>query len=67
MCSVMSDSFATPWMVACQSSLSMEFSRQEFYSGLPFSVPKDLPSPGIGPASPVLAGRFFTTTATWEA
>ena len=42
----------------------MEFSRQEYWSGLPFSTPWDLPDPGINPkslASPVLAGRFFTT------
>ena len=39
----------------------MEFSRQEYWSGLPFPSPGDLPNPGIQPASPVLAGGFFTT------
>ena len=57
-CSVMSDSICT---VAHQTPLSMGFSRQEYWSGLPFSPPGDLPNPGIGPASPALAGRFFST------
>ena len=43
------------------SSLSMEFSRQEYWSGLPFPSPGDLPSLGIELVSPALAGRFFTT------
>ena len=50
--------------IACQAPLSMEFSRQEYWSGLPFPTPEDLPDPGIEPmslASPALAGRFFTT------
>ena len=51
--SVMSD-FATPWTVACQASLSMEFSRQEYWSGLPFPFPGDGPDPGIEPRSPAL-------------
>ena len=38
--------FVTPWTVACQASLSMEFSRQEHWSGLPFPSPGDLPDPG---------------------
>ena len=60
--SVVSDSFVTPWTVACQAPLSMGFSRQEeYWSGLPFPSPGDLPDPGTEPASPVLAGRFFTT------
>ena len=46
--------FATPWTVACQAPLSMVFSRQEYWSGLPFSSPGDLPDPGIEPRSPVL-------------
>ena len=53
----------TPWTVACQAPLSMGFSRQEYWSGLPFSPPGDLPKPGIEsmpPVSPSLAGRFFT-------
>ena len=51
--------FATPWTVARQAPLSMEFSRQEYWSGLPFPIPGDLPNPGIKPtslSSPVLAG-----------
>ena len=50
----------TPWTVARQSPLSMGFSRQEYWSGLPFPFPGDLPHPGIEPASPALAGGFFT-------
>ena len=49
--------------------LSMGFSRQGYWSGLPFPSPGDLPDPGIAPVSlmcPALAGRFFTTNATWE-
>ena len=56
--------FATSLTVACQSPLSMGFSRQEYWSGLPFPSPGDLPEPGIEHASPEaspLAGRFFTT------
>ena len=50
--------------------LFMGFSREEYWKGLPFLSPGDLPSLGIepvSPASPALAGWFFTTTATWEA
>ena len=43
--------FATPWTVACQAPLSMGFSRQEYWSGLPCPSPGDLPDPGIEPAS----------------
>ena len=57
----MSDSFVTPWTVARQTPLSMGFSRQEYWSGLPFPFPRDLPHPGIEPASLALAGGFFTT------
>ena len=46
--------FATPWTVAYQASLSMGFSRQEYWSGLPFPSPGDLPEPGIEPTSPAL-------------
>ena len=56
--------------VACQASLSMVFSRPEYWSELPFPTPRDLPDPGIEPASlvsPALGGVFFTTSATWEA
>ena len=58
------------WTVARQAPLSMGFSRQEYWSGLPFPSPGDLPEPGIEPASLVsseLAGGFFTIRATWEA
>ena len=44
--------FATPWTVACQAPLSMRFPRQEYWSGLPFPSPGDLPHPGIEPGSP---------------
>ena len=46
--------FATPWIIACQSPLSVEFPRQEYWSGLPFPSPGDLPDPGIEPSSPAL-------------
>ena len=62
--------FVTPWTLARQPPLSMGFSRQEYWSGLPCPPPGDLPNPGIKPtslASPALAGGFFTTSATWEA
>ena len=60
---------ATLWTVACQAPLSMGFSRQEYWSGLPCPPPGDLPNPGIEPASlmsPALAGRFLSTSVTWE-
>ena len=57
----MSDSFATPRTVARQDPLSMGFSRQEYWSGLSFPPPGDLPDPGIKPTSPALAGGFFIT------
>ena len=59
-CLVTSDSFATPWIVARQVPLSMGFSSQEHWSGLPFPSPGDLPDPRIELPSPALAGRFFT-------
>ena len=46
--------FATPWTVAYQAPWSMELSRQEYRSGLPFPPPEDLPNPGIEPGSPAL-------------
>ena len=52
--------FATPWTIAHQAPLSMGFSRQEYWSGLPCPSPGDLPDPGINPSSPALAGGFFT-------
>ena len=63
--------FATPWAVARQAALSMEFSRQEYWSGLPYTPPGDLPNLVIKPAcltSPALACRFFffISSATWE-
>ena len=61
--------FVVLWTIARQASLSMGFSRQEYWSGLPFPLPGDLPNPGIKPASlisPALVGRFFTPSATWE-
>jgi len=62
--------FATPWSVARQAPLSMEFPRQGYWSGMSCPPPGDLPDPGIEPASvasPALASGFFTTGATWEA
>ena len=62
--------FAILWTAVHQAPLSMRFSRQEYWSGLPFPPPGDLSNPGIAPAcpmSPALAGRFFTPSATWEA
>ena len=62
--------FETPWTVAHQAPLSMEFSRWEYKSGLPLPPPGDLPDPGIESSSltsPTLAGGFFTTSATWKA
>ena len=61
--------FASPWTVARQDPLSMEFSRQEYSSGLPFPTPGDLPDPGIKPESlGLLIGRWlFTTSTIWEA
>ena len=59
-----------PWIIAHQDPLSMGFSKQEYWSGLPCSPPGDLPNPGIelgSLTSPALAGRFFTTRTTWEA
>ena len=53
--------FATPWTVAHQAPLFMEFSRQEYWSRMPFPTPADLPNPGIEPESLVLADRFFIT------
>ena len=62
--------FETLWMVAHQASLSMGFSRQEYWNGWPCSSRGDLPDPGIEPTSLMslaLVGRFFPTSATWEA
>ena len=62
--------FATLWPVARQASLFMEFSRQEYWSGLPCLLQGDLPDPGIKPkplVSLTFADRFLTTSTTWEA
>ena len=62
--------FATPWTIARQAPMSMEFSRQEYWSGLPFPTPGDLPNLGINPtslSSSVLAGWFFISCTTLEA
>ena len=53
--------FVTPWTVAHQAPLSMGFSRQEYWSGLPFPSPGVLSDSGIEPTSPALVGEFFTT------
>ena len=61
--------FATLWTIAHQTPLSMEFSSQEYWSGLPCPPPGDLPEPGIKPTSlmsSALASRLFTTSTTWE-
>ena len=50
----------TSWTVACQAPLSIGFPRQEYWSGLSFLSPGNLPNPGIEPVSPILAGGFFT-------
>ena len=52
---------AIPWTRAHQAPLSKGFPRQEYWSGLPFPSPGDLPNPGIEPTFPALAGEFFTT------
>ena len=57
----MSDFFETPWTVAHQAPLSIGFFRQDYWSGLPFSSPRDLLDPKIELTSRALAGRFLTT------
>ena len=62
--------FVTPWTATRQAPLSMGFSRQEYWSGVPYPTPVDLLNPGSEPASPVspaLPSGFFTTSTTWEA
>ena len=62
--------FATLQTIARQAPLSMGFPRQEYWSGFPFPSPGDLPNPGTEPISlmsSAMAGRFFTTSATWKA
>ena len=61
--------FAASWTLTHQDPLSMEFYRQEYWSGLPFPTPGHLPNSEIEPASlasPALASRFFTTSSTWQ-
>ena len=60
--------FATSWMVAHQALLSTEFSKQDYWSGLPLPTLGDLPDPGIepdSPTSPALTDRIFTTVRPW--
>ena len=52
---------ATPWTAACQAPLSIGFSKQEYWSGLPFPSPQDLPDPGIEPGSPALQADSLLT------
>ena len=62
--------FVTLWTVPYQASLSVRFFKQEYWSGLPFASPGYLPDPeieAVSLASPALAGRFFMSSATWEA
>ena len=65
-CSVVSISFVTPWTVACQAPLSIGFSRQEYWSGLPYPPSGNLPDLGIEMSlvSLALTGGFFTTVPT---
>ena len=65
-CQVVSDSL-WPHRLACQVPLSLEFPRQEYWSGLPFPTPGDFPDRGIEPTSPALAGTLFYCWATREA
>ena len=58
--------FVTPWIVAHQAPLSMEFSRQEFWSGLPFPSPVDLSKPGIKLRSPALQADSLSTEPPGE-
>ena len=58
--------FATPWTVAYQAPLSMEFSRQEYWSGLPYPSPGDLPDPGIKPMSPALQADAIPSEPPWK-
>ena len=66
----MSDSFATPWAVACQAPLSIGLSRQKYWSGLLFPTLGDVSNLGIEPeplVSSALTCELFNTGATWEA
>ena len=59
--------FVTPQIVAFQAPLSMGFSRQEYWSGLPFPSPEDLPNPGIEPGSPALQADSLLSELSWAA
>ena len=63
----MSNSFAIPWTVACQTPLCVGLPRQEYWSGLSFPSPRDLPDPGIGPRSPIFAGGLLISEPPGEA
>ena len=58
--------FVTPWTVGHQAPLSMGFPRQEYWSGLPFPSPGDLPDPGIEPRSPALQADVLTSEPPWK-
>ena len=62
MWSVVSDSFATPWTVALQAPLFVGFPRQEYWKGLPFPTPGDLPDPGVKHASPMSPASQVAST-----
>ena len=62
--SLMSESFATLWTVVGQAPLSMGFSRQEYWSGLPFPTPENLPDPGIKPPSPMFPAMLANSLST---
>ena len=66
-CSVMSNSFVTPWSIALQPPQYMEISRQEYWGGLPFFCPGDLLNPEIKPEPPTLGRWILYHWATWEA
>ena len=65
-CASHSVMFVTPWTVAHQAPLSMGFSRQEYWSGLPFPSPGDLPNPGIKPGSPALQADSLPSEPPWK-
>ena len=58
--------FTTPWTVAYQAPQSMNFSRREYWSGLPFPSPGDLPDPGNEPRSPALQAEALTSEPPWN-
>ena len=64
--SEVAQSCPTPWTVAHQAPPSMGFSREEYWSGVPFPSPGELPDPGIKPASPALAGECFAAAPPGE-